>query len=229
MFTSEQVLAELQARANLDQLGGMARHGMSVERRLGVKVPELRKLARRLGKDHRLALALWDSGIDDARILASMVDEPDRLDEAQMDAWVGDFNSWDVCDQVCMNLFENSPLAWSKIREWARRDEEYVKRAAFALIACLAWHDRQARDEQFAELLPVIEAGATDERNYVKKAVSWALRNVGKRNPALHAIALGAAEQIGQFESRAARWIARDVMRDLNSDATRRRLAKMQG
>lgn len=227
MPTVDQVLAELQARANLDQLDGMARYGMSVEKRLGVKVPDLRTLARQIGRDHSLALALWQSGIDDARILASMVDEPAKVNEAQMDAWVQDFNSWDVCDQVCMNLFEKSPLAWQKVHDWAQRDEEFVKRGAYALMACLAWHDKQARDEQFVELLPVIRAGATDERNYVKKAVSWALRNMGKRNPALHAVAMQAAAELGQLDSKAARWIARDVARDLSSESTQNRLGKM--
>lgn len=219
---------ELEARANPDQLGGMARYGMSVERRLGVKVPDLRKLARQIGRDHQLALALWQTGIDDARILASMVDDPAELDGAQMDAWVQDFNSWDVCDQVCMNLFEKSPLAWQKIREWSQRDEEYVRRAAFALIACLAWHDKQARNEQFVELVPLIAAGASDERNYVRKAVSWALRNMGKRNPTLHAVVLQAAAEIGEQDSRSARWIARDVSKDLSTETTQRKLAGMR-
>jgi 3-methyladenine DNA glycosylase AlkD len=173
-----------------------------------------------------LAQALWATGLDDARILASMVDVAETVTNEQMEAWVADFNSWDVCDQVCMNLFEKSPLAWQKIREWHRRDEEFVKRAAYALIACLAWHDKKAPDTAFLDLMPLVKEGATDSRNYVKKAVSWALRNVGKRNQMLHAAALETAHALQEMDSRPARWIAADTIRDLTSAATQRRLEK---
>lgn len=228
MTTLDEALALLEARANRDQLEGMARYGIAVERRLGVRVPDLRQIARQIGKDHDLALALWQTGIDDARILASMIDLPAAVDEAQMDAWAADFNSWDVCDQVCMNLFEKTPFAWDKIGQWSQRQEAFVKRAAYALIACLAWHDKQAADARFVALMPLVKAGAVDDRNYVKKAVSWALRNVGKRNPALHQVALQVAREIGEVDSRSARWIARDVVRDLTGETTQRRLQRMQ-
>ena len=156
-----------------------------------------------------------------------MVDVPAEVTEAQMEAWVVDFNSWDVCDQVCMNLFEKTPLVWDKVRDWSKREEEYVKRAAYALIACLAWHDKGASDENFIALLPLIKSGATDERNYVKKAVSWALRNTGKRNSNLNAIALQTAQDLKEMDSKPARWIGSDAVRDLTSDATRRRLERM--
>ena len=216
----------LREKADPSQLEGMARYGMATEKRLGVKIPELRKIAKGIGKDHQLALELWATGIAEARILASMVDQPGEVDGAQMDAWAADFDSWDVCDQVCMNLFEKTPLAWEKILEWSRREEEYVKRAAYALIACLAWHDKSAEDQAFIELLPVIVAGAVDGRNYVKKAVSWALRNIGKRNLRLNKVALQMAHELEAMDAKPARWIGADASRDLTSDATGRRLSK---
>jgi 3-methyladenine DNA glycosylase AlkD len=225
----EQVLDQLRARARPDQLDGMARFGIRGEGRLGVRVPDMRQIAKGAGKDHRLALALWDTGIPEARIVAAMVDLPGEVTGEQMDAWVKDLDSWDVCDQVCMNLFDKTPLAWIKIWEWAEREEEFVKRAAFATIACLAWHDKKAPDQAFIQLIPVIRCGATDERNYVKKAVSWALRHIGKRNPTLHRVALEAAQALRQSESRSARWIGSDAIRDLSSETTRKRLEKIKG
>jgi 3-methyladenine DNA glycosylase AlkD len=213
--------------ADPKQLSGMSRYGITTDKRLGVKVPQLRKIAKQIGKDHDLALGLWDTGIAEAMILASMVDVPEEVTEVQMEDWVLDFNSWDVCDQVCMNLFDKTPLAWQKVRNWSQREQEYVKRAAYALIACLAWHDKDAPDEKFIALLPLIKTGATDERNYVKKAVSWALRNIGKRNPNLNAIALQTAQELKETDSKTARWIGSDALRDLTSDATKRRLERM--
>lgn len=226
MATLEEVLEKLKAKARPEQLEGMARYGMSVEKRLGVAVPEMRKIAKDAGKDHALAQALWQTGIDEARIMASMVDLPEQVSEDQMEAWVSDFNSWDVCDQVCMNLFEKTSLAWKKIKDWSKREEEFVKRAAFALIACLAWHDKTASDDIFVQAFPIIQAGATDERGMVKKAVSWALRNIGKRNLTLNQAAIDAAERIGKSDSKSARWIAADALRELKSEAVQSRLQK---
>jgi 3-methyladenine DNA glycosylase AlkD len=220
------ILKLLKSKAQFDQLEGMSRFGMRTENRLGVKIPELRKMARDIGRNHDLALDLWKTEIDDARILAGMIDDPKKVTEAQMESWVQDFNSWDVCDQVCMNLFDKTPLAWKKVRDWSTRKEEFVKRAAFALIACLAWHDKKTEDKAFVELLPLIKREATDNRNFVKKAVSWALRHIGKRNPNLHKIALQTAEDIVQIDSKSARWIAKDAIKDLNSDAVKRKLEK---
>lgn len=224
MASVEEVLGKLQSSARPEQLQGMARYGITAERRLGVSVPDMRRIAKEIGKDHNLALRLWKTGIPEARMVASMVGRAQELTEQQMDEWVADFNSWDVCDQVCMNLFDKSPFAWKKILEWAAREEEYVRRAAYALIACLAFHDKKADDDQFIGLFPVIKRGAIDERNYVKKAVSWALRNVGKRNSRLNRAALEVAEEIGQMDSRAARWIASDVRKELRSEAVQRKL-----
>lgn len=229
MPTADEVMQRLKGLADPDTRAGMARYGMSTEKRLGVSVPEMRKLAKGIGRDHGLASALWETGIPEAMILASMIADPDQLTEAQMDAWVCDLDSWDVCDQACMNLFEKSPLAWEKIEDWSQREGEFVVRAGYALLACLAWHDEAAADEAFLEMIPVIERGATDPRNYVKKAVSWALRNIGKRNRRLHTVALKAAERLRESDSKPARWIASQSIRDLNSDATARRLKKRGG
>jgi 3-methyladenine DNA glycosylase AlkD len=226
LASAKDILKKLKANARPDQLEGMARYGISTERRLGVKVPDMRKIAKEAGKDHTLALELWETGIPDAQIVAALVGEPEKLTEEQMEEWVKDFNSWDVCDQVCMNLFDKSPLALKKILDWSGREEEFVKRAAYALIACVAWHDKEAGDETFIQLFPVIKRGATDERNYVKKSVNWALRHIGKRNIRLNKAAIEVAEEIWQMDSKAARWIASDAIRELKSENVQKRLRK---
>jgi len=224
MSSVEDVLERLKEKARPDQLEGMARYGMAVEKRLGVSIPELRILAKEIGKNHELALELWKTEVTETRIMATMIDDPEKLTEGQMEDWVKGINSWDVCDQVCMNLFEKSPLAWKKIIDWSSREEEFAKRTAFSLIACLAWHDKKIKDEKFVELFPVITRGATDERNFVKKAVNWALRNIGKRNQNLNKAVIGAAKEIQRLDSKAARWIASDTLRELESNAVQRRL-----
>lgn len=226
MTTSKELIERLESKARPDQLEGMARFGMAVEKRLGISIPELRKLARETGKNHDLALELWKTGIAEARILAAMIDDPQKLTEEQMEDWAKDINSWDVCDQVCMNLFDKSPLAWKKIYDWSGREEEFVKRAAFALIACLAWHDKKVEDERFIALLPVIKREAVDGRNFVKKAVNWALRHIGKRNKALNKAAIDVAREIRQMDSKPARWIASDTLRELESEAVRKKLKR---
>ena len=226
MASVEEVLDKLQSKAKPEQLTGMAKYGITIEQRLGVSVPDMRKLAKEIGKDHKLALDLWKTAIAEARIVAGMVGDPAKLTEEQMEDWVKDINSWDVCDQVCMNLFEKNQLAWKKIIDWSEREEEFVKRTAFSLVACLAWHDKKVSDEKFIELVPVIIRGATDERNFVKKAVNWALRNIGKRNLKLNEAAINAAKEIKQLDSKAARWIAADAIRELESDAIQSRLSR---
>ena len=211
--------------ANPEAVKGMSRFGINPENTYGVSIPNLRKIAKESGKNHVLAQELWASGIHEAKILASMIDDPKEVIEEQMEVWVRGFDSWDVCDQVCMNLFDKVPLAWQKVSEWAEREEEFVKRAAFALIACFAWHDKTAADEEFIRFLPIIIKGATDERNFVKKAVNWALRHIGKRNPNLNAAAIKTAEEIKKLYSKAARWIASDAIRELTGEAVRKRLA----
>jgi 3-methyladenine DNA glycosylase AlkD len=219
-----EIIQRLKALSDPEAVKGMARFGINPENTYGVSIPNLRRIAKEAGKDHALAQELWASGIHEAKILASMVDEPKAVTEEQLEAWVKDFDSWDVCDQVCMNLFDRVPLAWQKVGDWSQREEEFVKRAAYTLIACLAWHDKEAGDEKFVALLPVIVKGATDERNFVKKAVNWALRHIGKRNPSLNKVAIKTAEEIKGIDSRAARWIAADALRELTSEAVQKRL-----
>ena len=222
---ADQVLQQLKEKSNPENVKGMSRFGMTSEGRLGVSMPDIRKIAKSTGKDHEVALELWESGIAEARIVAALIAEPDKLTEAQMENWVADLNSWDVCDQVCMNLFDKSPLAIKKVRDWSEREEEFVKRAAYSLIACIAWHDKAAEDQVFIDLFPVIVRGATDERNYVKKAVSWALRHIGKRNRRLNKAAIETAQEIKEIDSKAARWVASDVIRELESEKVQARLA----
>jgi 3-methyladenine DNA glycosylase AlkD len=224
--TSDDVVQQLTALGKASNVEGMGRFGMATDHRLGVSVPDIRKVAKQVGKDHDLALALWETGIQEARIAAALIAEPNKLSERQMEDWVMDLNSWDVCDQVCLNLFDKSPLAVKKIHDWSEREEEFVKRAAYSLIAGLAWHDKTAEDQRFLDLLPVIRNGATDDRNYVKKAVSWALRHIGKRNLALNAAAIKEAERIRQIDSKAARWIASEVIRELQSEKIQARLMR---
>jgi len=224
MATVANVLSKLEAKAKPKNVEGMAKFGMSVKSRLGVSVPEMRKIAKEVGHNHPLALALWKTGIAEAQIVAALIDDPAEVSSAQMDRWVKDFDSWDVCDQACLSLFDKSPLAWQKIPEWAEREEEFVKRAAFALIAGLAWHDKQAVDQSFVDLFPILMKGADDDRNFVKKAVSWAIRNIGKRNPKLNRAAVKLAKDIQRMDSKAARWVAADAIRELQSEAVQRRL-----
>jgi 3-methyladenine DNA glycosylase AlkD len=214
----------LQAGARPSELAGMARFGINQENRLGLSMPVMRRIAKTLGQDHELALVLWGTGIPDARIVAGMLAQPSKLSSDQMNDWVKDLASWDVCDQVCGSAFLASPLAWNKVPEWAGRHEEYVRRAAFSLLATLAVHDKKASDAQLIAMLPLIESAAGDERNFVKKAVNWALRNIGKRNLALNAAAIEAARHIQQQGSKSARWIAADALRELTSEAVLARL-----
>lgn len=226
MATVDEVMEQLNSKAKIDQLQGMARFAIVGDQRLGVSVPDMRKIAKDIGKDHQLALDLWETGVPEGMIVAGMIAEPEKLTEQQMENWVVDINSWDICDQVCMNLFEKTPLAEKKIYEWSLREEEFVKRASYALIACLAWHDKEASDEAFTQYFPVIVAGATDERNFVKKAVNWALRNIGKRNQALNKEAIEVAKEIQGIDSKSARWIASNAIRELENEKVQERLRK---
>ena len=193
----------------------MARYGISTEHTLGVPIPLLRALARRAGKDHRLAGALWAAGIHEARILATMVEDPARMTSAHMDRWARDFDSWDVCDQACQNLFRYTPFACAKAVQWSSATSEFVRRAGFALMAALAAQRSETKDAQFEAFLKLIASAAGDDRNMVKKAVNWALRQIGKRNARLLKKAIAVAEQIEREDSRSARWIAKDALREL--------------
>lgn len=218
-------MAKLKSLGRPDQLDGMARFGIAGPGRLGVSMPDIRKLAKEIRKNHEISLKLWDTKIPDAMILAAIADDPARITKEQAQSWVIDLNSWDTCDQLCMTL-DKLPFAPELVEEWAVRDEEFVKRAAYALIACLAWHVKAAPDDDFIRYLKIIKTGATDERNFVKKAVNWALRNIGKRNPMLNKAALEAARDIKKIDSKAARWIAADAIRELESPAIQERLRR---
>jgi 3-methyladenine DNA glycosylase AlkD len=220
----EDILRRLKSLASPEAVAGMARFGINPQNTYGISVPVLRKLAREIGLDHLLAQQLWSTGVHEGRILAGMVDEPRLVTEEQMEQWAADFDSWDVCDQCCGNLFDKTEFAYRKAIEWAARDEEFVKRAGFALMAWLAFHDKRAPDEAFLEFLPVIKRESVDGRNYVKKAVNWALRQVGKRNPALNIMAIETAREIQATGSKAGRWTASDALRELTSEAVRERL-----
>ena len=227
-YSFDEVLRDLKSRVKPEKVEGMAKFGITGSKRLGISMPDLRKMGKTIGKDHPLALKLWATKIPDAMILAALVDDPVKVTEQQAESWVKDICSWDVCDQLCMNLFERIPFAIKKIFEWSKRDEEYVKRVPYAMIACIAWHDKDAPDELFTGFFPIIENGSTDERNYVKKAVSRALRHIGKRNTNLNKQALELAKKIKKIDSKAARWIASDVIRELESEAVHRRLKNKQ-
>jgi len=232
------VLDELRSMGSEENRAGMARYGINVGNAFGISVYDLRAMAQRLGTDHALAGALWATGNHEARLLACFVDDPDLVEEPQLEEWARGFDSWDLCDQATTSLFDRSRHAWRKAVEWTERDDEWVKRAGYTLMAGLAAHDEAAGDRAFEELLPLVERGAFDPRNFVKKAVNWALRNIGKRNLALNAAAVSCAERIraeadrraggsrgGAPGDRAARWVAADALRELQSEKVRARLS----
>jgi 3-methyladenine DNA glycosylase AlkD len=204
----------------------MARFGIRAKIVYGVAKPKMDQLARRIGRDHELALELWKTGVHDARILAGMIDVTASVTPAQMEHWVADFDNWDICDGTCCHLLAYATGAWKKAVSWSRRKPEFEKRAGFALMAYLAVHDKKAQDAQFLRLLPLIRQEAGDERNFVRKAVNWALRQIGKRNLRLNRAAIRVAVQIRQQDSRPARWIAADALRELKSAAVQARLRR---
>lgn len=225
MATTSEILELLKSSANPENVAGMARFGINPEKTYGIPIPTLRKIAKQTGRDHQIAQELWASGIHEARILACFIDDPKLVSESQMDRWAADFDSWDLCDQCCSNLFDRTPFAYQKADEWSQADEEFVKRAAFALMAALAVHDKKAPDGKFEAFFPVIVGGSTDERNFVKKAVNWALRQIGKRNKRLNSLAIETAGRIAESDSKAARWIASDALRELTSAKVQDKLA----
>lgn len=212
--------------SNPEAVKGMARFGISTKKAFGISIPDLRRIAREIGKDHSLAQELWESGIRETRILASLIDHPKEVSEEQLERWVKDFDCWDVCDQTCMNLFRYTRFAYQKADEWSNRDEEFVKRAGFVMMATLAVSDKKAADEEFEIFFPIIKREANDDRTYVKKAVNWALRQIGKRNISLNKRAIEVAEDIGKIDSRAAKWIASDAISEFRSEKIQERLQK---
>jgi 3-methyladenine DNA glycosylase AlkD len=217
---AQAIVTELETLGTPENRAGMARFGIQTETAFGVGMATLRTFAKARKKNHRLALALWQTGFHETRILAALVDNPTEVTEAQMDAWAAQFNSWDLCDQCCSKLFVKTPFAFSKAIEWSHREEVYVKRAGFVLMAALAVHAKKAEHDRFRPFFPLIEQQAKDERNFVKKAVNWALRQIGKRNQPLHAEAITVAQRIQQQPYPSARWIARDALRELADPKT---------
>lgn len=217
-------LASLKRSGTKKGRDGYARYGIHTDKAFGVSMGHIQALGKRLGRSHELAAALWDSGWYEARLLASYVDDPARVTSPQMDRWCRDFDNWGICDTVCFCLFDKTPHAWTKVAKWSGRRDEFVKRAAFALLASLALHDKSPGDRPFLESLRFIERAAADERNFVKKGVSWALRSVGRRNAALHAAALELARRLSVSPAPAARWVGKDALRDITRPAVTSRL-----
>ena len=218
----EAAVAALKKASTRNDRENLKRFGITAEKALGVSMANIQRLAKELGRSHELAAALWDTGWYEARLLTAFVDEPDRVTAAQMERWCRDFDNWGICDTLCFKLFDRSPHAWTKVAHWHGRPEEFVKRTAFALIASLALHDRQAPDAKFIESLRYIESAASDDRNFVKKGVSWALRAVGRRNRALNCEAIAVARRLADSTEPAARWIGKGALRELTSPAVRR-------
>ncbi|MFA6213725.1 MAG: DNA alkylation repair protein [Candidatus Micrarchaeia archaeon] len=221
-----ELLAHLKNKGKPKNLEGMARFGINVEKAYGVPIPELRRLARHIGPHHGLAFDLWRTGIHEARILAAYIDDYKRVSEKQMEEWVKCFDSWDLCDQVCGNLFDRTEFAHRKAIEWSFRKEEYVKRAGFVLMATLAVHDKRAGKAAFEKFFPHIVRGSTDERNYVKKAVNWALRQIGKRSFTLNKEAIAVAREIAKIDSPSAKWVASNALYELEGEAVQKRLTE---
>ncbi len=219
-------IKKLESMSDPSNKDGMERFGINVSNALCISMPAIRTLAKETGKDHALALALWDTGIHEAMIMATLVDDYRQVTEGQMDKWVADFDSWDVCDQCCSNLFDKTRFAHDKCFEWARDEREFVKRAGFTMMATLAVHDKKADDAAFKSFFPVILKGSTDERNFVRKAVNWALRQIGKRNINLNKEAIAVGNEMKTIDSKSARWIASDALRELQSEAVQQKFKK---
>jgi 3-methyladenine DNA glycosylase AlkD len=224
--SADAIIEQLRKLESPKDKEGMARYGIKTDKAFGVSLYVLRDMAKAIGTDHELALALWDTGIHEAQLLAGIVDDPARVTEEQMDRWVADFDSWDICDQSCSNLFDKTPFAYAKAFEWVQDEREFVRRAGFVMMAALAVHDKKADDAAFEQFYPIMKRYATDDRNFVRKAVNWALRNIGKRNMALNESAIRAAREIQAIDCKSARWIAADALRELQGDKVRERLLK---
>ena len=222
----EEIVEELESLSNMEEVEGMRRWGIDPQKTYAVRIPQLRRIAKKAGKNHELAQKLWEHGYRETRIIASIVEDPMLVSEKQMDDWAVGFDTWDICDQCCMNLFRKTPFAYKKIHEWSKREEEFVKRAAFTLIATLAVHDKKADNDKFEHLFLLIVKESTDSRNFVKKAVNWALRQIGKRNLNLNKKSIEIAEKINKIDSKSAKWIAKDALGELKSEKIQRKLKK---
>ncbi|KZX16769.1 DNA alkylation repair enzyme [Methanobrevibacter cuticularis] len=219
-----EIIEKFEELADPEQIEGMARFGINPKNTYALRMPVIKKIAKEAGKSHELAIKLWEIDTRETRIMASLVDIPKEVTSKQMDQWVNEFDYWEICDQCCINLFRKTEFAYTKVFEWTKNDKEFVKRAGFVLIAVLAVHDKKADDDVFIELLPIIKRESTDGRKLVKKAVNWALRQIGKRNLNLNKIAIDFAIEIDKIDSKSAHWIAKDVIRELTSDKVQKRL-----
>ena len=222
----QEILTALEKQSSRRVRDGLARYGIITPKAFGVSMSAIQQMGKRVGRDHDLAGELWETGWYEARSLTAFVDEPDRVTASQMDRWARDFDNWGICDTLCFHLFDRTPHAWKKVDQWSTRREEFVKRAAFALLACLALHDKDAPDAAFVKSLRLIERGATDDRNFVKKGVSWALRLIGRRNKALNGAAVKTARKLAASGSASAQWVGRVAVRELTSPAVVKRLKK---
>ena len=221
----DEVIMQLKKTGDPKNIEGMGRFGIKTENNLGNSVTTLRNYAKKIGKDHNLAVKLWESGIRDARMVAACIEDPKTVSEDQIDIWVMDFDSWDICDHCCGHLFDKTPFAYKKAKEWTQRTGEFQKRAGFSLMAWLAIHDKKVDDKNFKEFLTIIKKESTDKRNYVKKAVNWALRNIGKRNITMNKKAIQIAREIQKIDSKSAKWIASDAIRELTSEKVHKKVS----
>jgi len=227
MIEHKDIINKLESLSNPGVIAGMARYGITPKNTYGVSIPNLRKIAREIGISHKLAQQLWASNIRETKILASMIEDLEMVTEEQLEDWVKEFNYWEICDQCCMNLFEKTKFAYKKAVEWSSREKEFIKRAGFVLMARLAVSDKKADDNKFEKFLPIIKREATDDRNYVKKAVNWALRQIGKRSLNLNSKVINTAKEIQKIDLKSAKWIASDALRELTSKAVQKRLLNL--
>jgi len=225
-MNAEEILKELEPFGKSKNVEGMRRFGISSNTAYGVPVPVLRYFAKKFKNDHKLALELWETNVHEGKLLSAFIDNPEEVTEEQMQNWVNDFYSWDICDQVCSNVFDKTPLAYEKAIEWSKEEKEFVRRAGFVMMAVLAVHDKKANNDKFVQFFPLIEKYSCDERNFVKKAINWALRQIGKRNLQLNAKAITLANKIKKQNSKSKRWIASDAIRELKSEKVINRLKR---
>ena len=223
-MNAKEILKRIKPLGKPENVEGMSRFGIAADTAYGVPIPELRKHAKEFRNNHKLALELWDSNVHEGKLLAAFIDNPKEITEEQMQEWVNDFYSWDICDQICSNLFDKTPFAYDKAIEWSKEEKEFVRRAGFVMMAVLAVHDKKTSNEKFLQFFPFIETYSNDDRNFVKKAVNWALRQIGKRNLQLHKKALTLAKKIKKHESKSARWIASDAIRELENEKIIRKI-----
>ena len=223
---TDDVIARLRKMGSKSVREGMSRYGIPNHTAFGVSMGSIQKLGKELGCDHELASALWETGFYEARMLAAFVADPKLVTSAQMDQWCKDFDNWAIVDTVCFKLFDQTPHAWKKVEQWSKRQNEFERRAGYVLLACLGAHDKQAPDEQFIRFLPLIEKAATDDRNFVKKGVSWALRVIGRRNTQLNRVAMEVAQRLAESPDRSSRWVGKDALREFNRPIVRRQLEK---